>query len=613
MSNGQALIGRTLAGRFRVTGFIGEGAMASVYRGLQDAEPRDVAIKVMHPNLALDETFVKRFRREAKAAARLRHPNTVQIIEYGIDDGLLFIAMELLAGQDLFEILVVERRFSEARAAKILIEVSSALVAAHEQGIVHRDLKPENIMVLKDPRDPARESVKVLDFGIAKILDNEPKDASDDAPPTSMPNSVLTTVGVVVGTPEYMSPEQCRGDAIDARSDIYACGVLLYQLLTGRTPFRGESPMMVAMQHLREEPPPPSTLAPGLDPGLEALILQALSKWPAQRPQTAKELGAALGRLLPALSTTPRKPGAATAAAPPEGKPTPEPSTIRLPLELDDLTAPSYDAYRPEATATAPAGAARKAGGLGETLAGVGPRSPLYDGPSPRRAAPTPAAGMPPIARPRPAAGVPAVPRPPGVPAPPTAPLLATTLALDAPPAAAPPPVGPLAASPPAPQPTAPAPAPKAAAPDLATTLSLEPKHDPRSRPLDTGVPGAAKPATEVPIIDAASPAAGIDPLAVTLGSAAPSPFASASASPTASPSTATPAADRGELRAADVPIAPAAPLRPDLAGATDLTRRPALPAVAPPTQASFPWIPVAIAFSVGLVTGVLACMMMHH
>src|SRR5579871_2520967 len=140
----EPILGRTLAGRFRVVGFIGEGAMASVYRGIQEAEPHDVALKIMHPHLISDATFVGRFRREAKAAARIVHPNTVRIVDCGVDGKLLYIAMELLSGQDLFETLVLDRRLAEARAVRIVVQVTEALVAAHEKGVVHRDLKPEN-------------------------------------------------------------------------------------------------------------------------------------------------------------------------------------------------------------------------------------------------------------------------------------------------------------------------------------------------------------------------------------------------------------------------------------------------------------------------------------
>jgi serine/threonine-protein kinase len=298
-----SLIGRTLGGRFRVIGFIGEGAMASVYRAVQVQEPRDVAIKVMHPHLTGDPTFVGRFRREAKAAAQIQHPNTVQILDFGVDDRVLYIAMELLGGQDLFETLVVERRLGERRAVRILIQICDALIAAHEKGIIHRDLKPENIMLLPpDPRDPTVERVKVLDFGIAKILERDAAPPSDGGEPNSMANSVLTTVGMVVGTPAYMSPEQCRGEPIDARSDVYACGILLYQLVAGRLPFAGDNAMDLAVKHVRNEPPPIHTVLPTVNRDLEALILTALGKWPAQRQESATELKSQLEAVLPQLT-----------------------------------------------------------------------------------------------------------------------------------------------------------------------------------------------------------------------------------------------------------------------------------------------------------------------
>ena len=304
-----ALIGQTIAGRFKLTGFIGEGAMATVYRGLQDAEPRDVAVKIMHAHLARDPTFSARFRREAKAAALLRHPNTVHIVDYGADRDRLYIAMELISGQDLFEMLVLDRRFSEARATRIVAHVCDALTAAHAKGIVHRDLKPENVMVIPDARDPRIEHVKVLDFGIAKILERDkapssgsgPESSSDEAP-SSLVASALTTVGVVVGTPAYMSPEQCRAEPVDARSDVYSCGILLYQLVCGRTPFTGDSPIEIAINQVRMPPDPPSSVVPTIHPRLEQIILKALEKWPAQRQQSAAELRDELRAVLPQLS-----------------------------------------------------------------------------------------------------------------------------------------------------------------------------------------------------------------------------------------------------------------------------------------------------------------------
>lgn len=339
------LIGRTIAGRFRITGFIGEGAMATVYRGVQEREPHDIAVKVMHPHLINEDSFVKRFRREAKAASALKHPNTVQIFDFGVDNQLPFIAMELLSGQDLFELLVTEKQLDQGLAVRILIQVCDALAAAHELGIVHRDLKPENVMLLRDPENPDLERVKVLDFGIAKIVDRADKEHPDEAlAPMSVGDSVLTTVGVIVGTPQYMSPEQCRASPVDARSDIYSCGILLYQLVTGRVPFMADHPFEIAMKQVREAPPPPSTFVPAIHPALERVILKALEKWPAQRQQNALELRNELLAVLSQLPDNRRSrlswavaPGSAferrsasSSRSPSSGRPS-EPSTMRSP------------------------------------------------------------------------------------------------------------------------------------------------------------------------------------------------------------------------------------------------------------------------------------------
>ena len=300
------LIGRVLAGRFTLTSVIGEGGMAKVYRAEQEGEPRAVAIKIMNPELALDPKFVKRFRREAKSAALLQHPSTVKIFDTGIEDGLPFIAMELLAGAELVAILDHEKRLAEARAARIIGEVLSALSMAHEQGIVHRDLKPENIMIVRPPDRPTTELVKVLDFGIAKIVNPDlhlPKAQSpDEPPPSSMGRTALTMMGTIVGTPEYMSPEQSRGGVIDARSDVYACGVLLFHLVTGKVPFQASLPFETAMLHVTTPPPRPSSIVAKIHPGLEALILKALAKDPADRPESARAMQETLLELMPELS-----------------------------------------------------------------------------------------------------------------------------------------------------------------------------------------------------------------------------------------------------------------------------------------------------------------------
>jgi len=300
-----SLIGRTLAGRYTITGHIGQGGFAAVYRGVkEDGEPRDVAVKVMNPELAADPRFLRRFRREARAAVRLKHPSSVRVLEYGVDGDLAFIAMELLAGQDLFAALSRERRLPEVRAIRIVAQICDALEAAHAEGIVHRDLKPENVMLIPDGAADGGERVKVLDFGVAKILHRESAPARPTDDPPSSTHSALTRSGTVMGTPAYVSPEQGRAEPIDARSDIYACGVLLYQLVTGRLPFDGETGLAIVMQHVHQKPRPPSEIVLALNSRLEAIILRALSKSPADRQQSASDLAADLRATLPELTSS---------------------------------------------------------------------------------------------------------------------------------------------------------------------------------------------------------------------------------------------------------------------------------------------------------------------
>jgi eukaryotic-like serine/threonine-protein kinase len=294
MGPGSAVLGQTLGGRFRITGYIGQGAMAAVYRGVEDDPPREVAIKVLHRELADDETVVRRFRREARAAARLRHPNSVQVYAHGVEGRLAFMVMELLPGMDLFELLELEGRLPEARAARIMLQICDALAAAHDLGIVHRDLKPENVMIVYGAGE-GDEQIKVCDFGIAKILER-PEDMADGA---SYTGSALTRAGSALGTPTYMSPEQCQGIEIDGRSDVYACGIMLYQLVTGQPPFLGQTDLNVMLQQLRDPPVPPSKRVPGLL--LEPIILKALEKDRDKRQQTARDLQAEIAALLPEL------------------------------------------------------------------------------------------------------------------------------------------------------------------------------------------------------------------------------------------------------------------------------------------------------------------------
>lgn len=318
-----ALIGRRVAGKFVVEHFLGGGAMGAVYRARDESLERLVALKVMHPAMAVDPSFVSRFHREARAASRLDHPSSMRVIEFGEEpDGLLYMAMEYLEGRDLYKVIHEDWPLSEARIVDILGKALSAIAVAHDMGVIHRDLKPENIMILNRKDDEGRDLVKVCDFGIAKITEKD-----ENAPPDAMPKTAgakLTTAGLVVGTPEYMSPEQARGEKLDSRSDIYSMGIILYQLLTGRTPFLADTALAVVLKHITETPEPPRTIYPGVHPGLEAVCMRAIAKDKEERWKGAREMRAALkaaleGRPLPvesnAVTAVEAEPGFAAAQA----------------------------------------------------------------------------------------------------------------------------------------------------------------------------------------------------------------------------------------------------------------------------------------------------------
>lgn len=277
-------IGKIIAGKYRVEQMIGEGGMGKVYRARQIALDKPVVLKVLRQSLLSDERTVARFQREAKAASRLNHANSISILDFGqSDDGSMFIAMEFVSGRDLHQILSREWPLAESRVIRIISQVLSALADAHSAGVIHRDLKPENIMVEQRRNEP--DFVKVLDFGIAKIQDS----TGDDGP-------ALTRAGFVCGTPEYMSPEQARGGALDHRSDLYAVGVILYQLMSGVLPFESDSAVGFATKHLNEKPVAPSQKRPDvkISPALDALILRTLSKDPNDRPENAEAFRAEL-------------------------------------------------------------------------------------------------------------------------------------------------------------------------------------------------------------------------------------------------------------------------------------------------------------------------------
>jgi serine/threonine-protein kinase len=282
-STEEQAIGRVLDGKYRIVGFLKRGGMGSVYRGTHVMLNKPVAIKLIRPELVTSNDMVERFFREARAAAKLSHPNIVTVHDLGqADDGTLYIIMEIVDGRSLKEVIQSDGPWEPARALRFMRAVSSALSLAHRNGIVHRDLKPQNIMVFTDSE--GNESPKLLDFGIAKTL--EP-----DSP-------ALTSTGMVLGTPHYMSAEQAKGLPADHRSDIYALGVILYEMLVGRVPFDDKSIPSILVKHLTEPPPPPSTLRGDIPPAVEALVLRCLEKDPEKRVQSADDLGRTLSGLM---------------------------------------------------------------------------------------------------------------------------------------------------------------------------------------------------------------------------------------------------------------------------------------------------------------------------
>lgn len=261
------LVGQVLDGRYRVDARIAAGGMATVYRALDTRLDRVLALKVMHPTLAADGSFVERFIREAKSVARLDHPNVVQVFDQGTDGSYVYLAMEYIAGCTLRDVLR-ERGAVQPRAALDILEpVLAALGAAHRAGFVHRDMKPENVLIGDDGR------VKVADFGLVRSVD-----------------TVTSTTGAVLGTVSYLAPEQIEQGTTDPRVDVYACGVVLYEMLTGAKPHSGDSPAQVLYKHLHEDVPPPSALVPGLPYVLDELVASATARTPDIRPHDAVAL-----------------------------------------------------------------------------------------------------------------------------------------------------------------------------------------------------------------------------------------------------------------------------------------------------------------------------------
>jgi serine/threonine-protein kinase len=269
---------RVLGDRYEIHQRLARGGMAQVYLARDRSLDRPVAVKELVPEFATDPSFVERFRREAQAAANLSHPNIVGVYDWGTQDGTYFIVMEYVDGPSLSQVIRRDGPLHPRRAAEIANEVAAALGFAHSRGVVHRDVKPGNVLLT------ATGQSKVTDFGIARAL--------------SSPDDDLTQAGSVMGTATYFSPEQAQGLPVDPRSDLYSLGVVLYEMVTGRPPFSGETPLAIAYKHVQDQPAPPSTIVPDIPQGLEAIIMKLLQKKPDDRYPSAEALRADLNRFL---------------------------------------------------------------------------------------------------------------------------------------------------------------------------------------------------------------------------------------------------------------------------------------------------------------------------
>lgn len=274
---------RVLGDRYEIHRHLARGGMAQVYLARDRALDRPVAVKELVPEFATDPSFVERFRREAQSAARLTHPNVVAVYDWGTQDGTYFIVMEYVDGPSLSQLIRRDGALHPRRAAEIASEVAAALGFAHSQGVVHRDVKPGNVLLT------ASGQAKVADFGIARAM--------------SSVDEELTQTGSVMGTATYFSPEQAQGLPVDARADLYSLGVVLYEMVAGRPPFSGDTPLAIAYKHVQDLPARPSTIVPDIPVGLEAIIMKLLQKQPLDRYASAEDVRADLNRFLSGETT----------------------------------------------------------------------------------------------------------------------------------------------------------------------------------------------------------------------------------------------------------------------------------------------------------------------
>src|SRR4051794_33846801 len=308
------LVDRLLDGRYAIEARLARGGMASVYLATDIRLERRVAVKVMHPALAEDPEVVARFNREARAAARLSHPDAVSVYDQGTDAGHVFLVMEYVAGSTLRQVLRERGRLSPAEAVAVMDHVLAALGAAHTAGLVHRDVKPENVLVTPDGR------VKVADFGLARAIAGTTLTGDD---------------GALLGTAAYVAPEQVRDGVADARSDVYSAGIMFFELLTGSVPFTGDTPVNVAYRHMNEDVPAPSSRAAGIPAELDTLVRSATARDPEARPADGRALHSQLDQVRSRLGlhgAVPAPPGDNTLTVPRPSAPDTERTTALPPV-----------------------------------------------------------------------------------------------------------------------------------------------------------------------------------------------------------------------------------------------------------------------------------------